>query len=260
MLEKFVTIICGSTETVIDGFDTVFGPNVGKCGIAWKIIKCVILFALTLWDLILGILGLQEFESLISSYHAVDSGLFPFLIMWVMGYVTEALLCISLLFQFSFSIYVICKMHTRVGPGSPTHQKLKVQKLKRCHSIWSKINNILMFVFSDVMVGLGRVLVAFQLPAQVSFLQTPIERLSSSVAFTATCIQILLATDQLAWNLVMSKKRPGQCCFKEYLWDIFALLLMCLALAPPAWLIVPPFGLFIFLFILVSMIVCLYKR
>jgi len=265
MLEEFVTIIGGSTETVIDGFDTVFGPNVGKCGVMWNIIKCLTLLALTLLDLVTGILGFQEFRNLIRSYLAGNPGLLPFLIMWVTGYVGETLLCCNLSCQIVFSIYVICKMHTRVGPELPTHLEHKVQKLKRCRLLWSKVNNILMFGFSDCMVGLGRVLIAFKLPAQVSFLQTPAERLSSIVAFTATCIQILLATGQLTWNLVRSKKRTGKYCSKECLWDIFVLFLMCMALAPPAmsmfiaigafdveeefklnlpWLIAPPFGLF----------------
>jgi len=276
MAAEVLDMAVAPAETVVDGVAIVLDSKVGKCGIAWKITKCLILFALTLVNLVTGVLGLKEFRSLIRSYRAVDRDLLPFLWMWMIGYVSQTCLGLSLSGQIVFSVGVIREMHIRVSPESSTQQKCKITKWKSYLSIWSIMNYILSFVFSDIMVGLSRVLIAFKLPAQVSLLQTPIERLSSIVAFTVTCIQILLLTGQLTWNLVTSKKRTGKCCSKEYLWDIFALFLTCMALAPPAmsmfiaieafsveeefvlnlpWLIAPPFGLFVILLMLVSIIV-----
>jgi len=277
MIEEALGIAAAPAETVVDGVDIVLGSKVGKCGIAWKITKYLILLALTLVNFVIGVLGLEELIPLIRSYYATDRGLFPLLMIWITGYIFETAFFFSLFARIVCYIYDIRKMRIRVSPElTIKQQQHKVLKWKSYLSIWSIMNYVLSFLFSDIMVGLSRVLIAFQHSVQVSLLQTPIERLSSIVAFTVTCIQILLITGQLTWNLVNSKKRTGKCCSKEYLLDIVALFLTCMALAPPAmsmfiaieafsveeefvlnlpWLIAPPFGLFLILSMLVSIIV-----
>lgn len=226
--------IAPTSLDVVDTGQTVVNQgccksNPGFC-IGWKMFGFIVRFAATLAEFVTGVLAIVEFWKEHSDALTMDSLLKRYMVAWACGHAFGLAICVSEIIFIIHSIRLLCLNlccpSNRVHPSGL--QRGVGCKPQQCVFGWDTSNFVLSFALEEIPVSVAKILIAFESPDEVKFLQTPVEQRAAIVAFSVAMVQIILMTIQLGLSLL----RSSSCCNRKLILYAFYLFTSCVAASP----------------------------